>query len=507
MSLKKKINIFLYYIKLSLFIFPKLNFELQKDIVNDINIYTDDLVNLFKDKKTFNSKSKKREILLDTITDLLKCIMEDKIIEEIKNNENIYTHFKNEEESLKNTFLIDTIENNNENTNKTPIQTQNPKEDLNTKYLDEINKKIESMNKYTENNINNLSNYITDIQNKFNDNIDIQNKLQLLNSNINGEFKQKILDSMTELLRVQLENKMKLISKVIEENILKIVKLYDNRTIEIEKHVRNIIEERLVNIISNFNYKIECNANNELSLINSQTGVITSCKLGIKNIIGPKGPQGDKGETPKLEKILITPEKKLAVLVNDGVHKYSVISDNPLPIGPKGEKGEQGDKGDIGPPGRSIIDLKWDQDNVMHIDYDNNKNLLINRSLSIGVNSHCLHNNSLSIGGAYCIKPYSMAIGRDSKVMGTNSIGLFGSCTNDNSIAMFGNNVENNSILMGNSKELNLDKITLNAKTIDLNCNNFKLKCEKMDNKSIENIHLELETLKNRIITLEKRCL
>ena len=77
----------------------------------------------------------------------------------------------------------------------------------------------------------------------------------------------------------------------------------------------------------------------------------------------------------------------------------------------------------------------------------------------------------------------------------------------DNSIAMFGNNVEDNSILLGNSKELNLDKITLNAKTIDLNCNNFKLKCDKIDNKNIENINLELETLKNRIINLEKRCL
>ena len=51
MSIKKKINIFLYYIKLSLFIFPKLNFELQKDIVNDINIYTSDLVNLFNNRR------------------------------------------------------------------------------------------------------------------------------------------------------------------------------------------------------------------------------------------------------------------------------------------------------------------------------------------------------------------------------------------------------------------------------------------------------------------------
>ena len=312
---------------------------------------------------------------------------------------------------------------------------------------------------------------------------------------------------MTEQLRIQLENKMKLISKVIEENILKIVKLYDSRTIEIEKHVRNIIEERLVDIISNFNYKIECNANNELSLINSQTGLITSCKLGIKNIIGPKGPQGDKGEAPKLEKIGITQDKKLAILVNDGTQKYTVISDHSLPNGPTGERGDKGEKGEIGPPGRSIVDLKWDQENVMHIDYENNKNLLINRSLSIGNNSHCLHNNSLSIGGAFCIKPYSMAIGRDCKVMGTNSVGLFGSCTNDNSIAMFGNNVDQNSILLGDAKELNLDKITLNAKTIDLNCNNFRLKCNKIDNKSIENINLELETLKNRIASLEKRSI
>jgi len=98
-----------------------------------------------------------------------------------------------------------------------------------------------------------------------------------------------------------------------------------------------------------------------------------------------------------------------------------------------------------------------------------------------------------------------MALGKNSKVMGTNSIGLFGSCTSDNSMAIFSNNTEENSVLIGNNKDLNLQKVSINAKLIDLNCHELRMKCNILDNKVIENMSHDIEILKNKVLTLEKK--
>ena len=518
----KNLNKFLYYINVCLFLFPKLTISLQKDIINDINVFTQDLVTIFKDKNKLSTRAQKKQFILDTVTDLFKCILIDKILIEVESNKEISELFnlKNKEYIKKYNFEGDPFNNKIEDNEIIEETVGDDNSISNNSITNNYNlndyQKIDTPLAPIDNEINkinnNLINEILNIKNKFDDNNklynEMQNKVQSIKNNIHGEFKQKILDDITELMRIQLENKMKLISKVIEDNILKIVKLYDNRTFEIEKQVKNIIEERLVDIINNFNYKIECNANNELTLTNSQTGVITTCKLGIKNIIGPKGPPGEKGDTPLLKEMKITPDNKLSITVDDGIKKYDVISNNTIPAGPsglKGDKGDRGEKGDIGLPGRSIIDLKWDQENVMNIDYENNKNLIINRSLSVGHGSHCLHNNSLAIGNAYCFKQYSMALGKNSKVMGTNSIGLFGSCTSDNSMAIFSNNTEENSVLIGNNKDLNLQKVSINAKLIDLNCHELRMKCNILDNKVIENMSHDIEILKNKVLTLEKK--
>jgi len=76
----KNLNKFLYYINVCLFLFPKLTISLQKDIINDINVFTQDLLTIFKDKNKLSTRAQKKQFILDTVTDLFKCILINKIV-------------------------------------------------------------------------------------------------------------------------------------------------------------------------------------------------------------------------------------------------------------------------------------------------------------------------------------------------------------------------------------------------------------------------------------------
>ena len=192
---------------------------------------------------------------------------------------------------------------------------------------------------------------------------------------------------------------------------------------------------------------------------------ISSTKINIKGLMGPKGQQGntgDKGDTPIIKDISLTDDKKIKFIIYDSNNIYEVISNNTIPLGPQGIQGERG------PTGKTFVDLNWKQESVMRLDEDNNNNLIILKSLSIGERSHCLKENSISVGGSQCYKENSFSIGSNSKTLDNNSIAFYGSTIGSNSFAYRADNVDENSIVFGKTEKgnYNIDKIDLNSREI-----------------------------------------
>jgi hypothetical protein len=220
--------------------------------------------------------------------------------------------------------------------------------------------------------------------------------------------------------------------------------------------------------------------------------------------MGPKGLQGnvgDKGDTPIIKDISLTDDKKIKFIIYDGNNIYEVISNNTIPLGPQGIQGERG------PTGKTFVDLNWKQDSVMRLDEDNNNNLIILKSLSIGERSHCLKENSISVGGSQCYKENSFSIGPNSKTLDNNSIAFYGSTIGSNSFAYRADNVDENSIVFGKSEKgnYNIDKIDLNSREINLECDVLNIKAKNMYISKIKELEEKLINMDKKINDLIKR--
>ena len=184
----------------------------------------------------------------------------------------------------------------------------------------------------------------------------------------------------------------------------------------------------------------------------------------------------------------------MKLIIQESNKIYDVVSDDIIPSGPKGIQGERGD------PGKTLIDLKWNQDNVMRLDEDNKDSLIFLKSLCVGEKSHCIKDNSLSVGGGICYHNNSMAIGPNSKTLDSESIALYGSCIGKKSFAYRANNIDENTIQFGlkEKNDYNVNSFNIISKEINLECGTFKIKTNKYENTKF----LELE---ERIILLEKK--
>jgi hypothetical protein len=225
--------------------------------------------------------------------------------------------------------------------------------------------------------------------------------------------------------------------------------------------------------------------------------IITSTKLNIKGLIGPKGPngnKGDKGDTPIIRKIQFTDDKKMKMIIQESNNLYEVYSDDIIPSGPIGPQGEKGEQG------KSVMDLKWNQEDVMRIDEDNKDSLIFLKSLCIGEKSHCLKDNSIAIGGGICYQNNSIALGINSKTLDSESIALYGSTIGKKALSYRANNVDENTVQIGmkDKNNYNINGFYINAKEIMIDCATFKVKTNKYEN----NKFIELE---DRIGQLEKK--
>ncbi len=209
---------------------------------------------------------------------------------------------------------------------------------------------------------------------------------------------------------------------------------------------------------------------NEIQLC-LKNNVISSIKLNYKGMIGPKGPQGIEGKTPKIKSIKINEDNYIVFLIEGENSDYEILSNNKLPNGPMGPPGEKGEKGEHG-----VVynDLRFNNENVIRIDPENNNQVILLKSISIGDKSHCLQDNSLAIGGATCYKQDSFAIGKMSKTCENQSIAFFGSTTGRNAFSYRANNVDDNQVKFGESKndiycfEINSKKILLNSEHMEI---------------------------------------
>ena len=182
---------------------------------------------------------------------------------------------------------------------------------------------------------------------------------------------------------------------------------------------------------------------------------------------------------------------------------YEINSENKIPRGIRGEKGNIGEKGD---PGDVNINLKWNQENVMKLNKENSNNITFLKSLSIGENSHCIKNDSMSIGNSICYGNNSIAIGNKSKTMNSNSIAFFGNTLGKNSFSYFAEDVDENCVKFGHKEhnKYNIENISLKAKQIVLDCDDLILKDNNFKNNKLIELEEKIEYLIKEINILKK---
>ena len=551
---------FLYLINKCILLFKYIDNNYQKDILHDIKIFINKLQNIFSTIDFKNNTDKKNKILevlinyFEKIIDnkiyiLINNVNKNVIISEVEKNalllcENyekkninkknceVNNHHDNMKKFDANINVLPDILPNNISSNILPSSNN----DL-TILEKKINIKIKLIFDEIETNIkSSLKNYFEhtqhieyDLDKKFNNKIDnnnifIENKVkdilkEVLNTtnlnnltNTNELIKNQINDiyfyinnSIKDNIASEIEYKIKILGDIFNNNIHEIFNKLDKKIMDNEGELFKMLENKINN--SNFNKHnfniIFDKDNNEIKLFYCND-IITSAKINIKGLIGPKGPPGNKGDngiTPIIRKIQFIENDKLKFIFQEGNNIYEVISDNSVPLGPKGDQGIRGE------PGKSTLDLKWNQENVMRIDEDNKDSIIFLKSLCIGDKSHCLNNNSFALGGALCYKNDSFGIGSNSKTLDSESIALFGTCIGKKSFSYRADNVDENTIEFGKKERsnYNINSFNIVSKEINLDCDVLKIKTNKYENNKLKDLEDKIISLEKKIVDIYKK--
>jgi len=333
-----------------------------------------------------------------------------------------------------------------------------------------------------------LEKYINRNEQKYNE---VENNIF---KKINGSLKEKII-LLTEIVNQSIKSSLENVNSVdIKENDLMMKlekKIYMNNQQGFSKNNFDIHFNKEENII-------------ELYYFND---LISSTQLNIKGLIGPRGPQGvkgDKGDITIIRNIDITPEETIKFTIQNGSNLYDINSGK-LPKGPKGDKGDTGNKGE---PGDVNINLRWNQDDVMRLNRENNNNLQILKSISVGDKGHCIKPNALSIGNSINYKENSFVIGDNAKTLDENSVALFGSTLGKNAFSYNAEDVDENCVAFGIKEQdkYNIEKIILKAGSIEFDTSNFIINDSEFKNKhiyeleeKINQLHKELNLIKQNL--------
>lgn len=547
---------FFFLINKCLLLFKYINVNYQKEILNEIKLFIHKLQEIFS-TADFKSNIEKKNKILEILIHYFEKIIDDKIFPYMDNTHNKYLiiseidnialiasekssnnyaekilndtlsepkkqEYKNNDyqQNQQQDYKNNTYKQNQQNQQKEMKQSLSKKEyttnidkekekDINVK-LEEIERKLNNKMKVVfseiENNIKtSFKNYFDhaqyfeyDLDKKFNQKMEFNN--QLLEEKIKSIISESnIATDHPSMIRYEIEDKIKVLATIFNENIQKMFENLTDRITNNEEELLRFFDEKINN--SNFNknnFNIIFDKDlNEIKLLYCDD-IITSTKINIKGLIGPKGPignKGDKGETPIIRKIEFTNDDKLKFIIQESNNIYDVVSDERIPSGPPGPKGDKGE------PGKSTLELKWNQENVMLIDEEQNNSVIFLKSLSVGDKSHCLKDNSLSIGGATCYQNNSLAIGNNSKTLDSESIALFGSTIGKKALSYRANNIDENTVQFGmkdNKNNFNINTFNINSKEINLECEYLKIKTNKYENTKF----LEFE---ERLIQIEKK--
>lgn len=318
-------------------------------------------------------------------------------------------------------------------------------------------------------------------------------------------------------VNVNFEEKVKLLTEIFNQTMGNISSKLNHKMNQLEKdHSSSSLHQDLLenlekkinkSSLDKNNFEMKYNKEkNEIELYYFQE-LITSTKLNIKGLIGPRGPQGpqgDKGDLTIVRKINIEPDHKLKFTLQNGKHVYELNTENTLPKGPQGQQGTKGEKGE---PGQINVNIKWDQNDVMKINKEHNDSLIFLKSLCIGEQSHCLKNNSLSIGGGICYKDNSISIGNQAKTFDSNSMAFYGSTLGKNAISYFSENVEENCIGIGNkiNEKYNIEKFHIKSKEIFFDCEEMILNDQFLKNKYLKVLEERVNKLENEIYLLKNK--
>ncbi len=363
---------------------------------------------------------------------------------------------------------------------------------LNSTYQDSI-KNFEKVEEQTNSRIESrLLEYIEDMNTKFKENFRIileKNKelvqiKQDLKESIRSQVENQQGQTKEELLK-DLEKKLSVFSDVFQVNFQDVIE-------KIHKKIKSQ-EESLQNFdIGTYDLEYQ-KENHELHLRHNGQS-ISSIQLNIKGMIGPKGPQGIAGKSPKIKNIRFTKDSRVLFVIEGEDGDYELESDEKIPVGPAGPQGPKGE------PGITCTDFKIQEKSILRVDHENLNNLILLKSLCVGEQSHCLSEQSVAVGGAICYKPESFAIGKKSQTSDLNSIALFGSTNGKNAFAYRSQNVEDNQVKFGQNKN-DIESFDIHSKKILLNSDEIELKGKV----TIKHYEDRLSILERRLSDLMKK--
>jgi hypothetical protein len=451
------------------------------------------------DKKINEQMKKSENIIKDGIKDTI--VIDNNQINELK--EIHKTHLINFEKKVDNKIKIifNEIENNiklslkdyiehtikveNELDNKVEIKMQSYKRMIENKMKDFIDNLFEN----------------TDLNNKINNKVNTEiNEIYKYVENIFLNISNNVDNKIVESLNSQIDIKVRLLTNLFNTQFEDVINVISSKVNSNNTDIYSFLQEKINDVEYNLNqnkYSLLFDKNDNIIRLMNGNEEISNTKINIKGLIGPKGPagnQGEKGESPIIRKIGFTNDKKIKFIIQDSENIYEIVSENEMPIGPQGIQGERG------LPGKTFLELNWNQNHVMRIDENTNNSLIIMKSLSIGENGHCLKENSISVGNSVCYNNNSFAIGNNSKTLDNNSMALFGTTIGKNAFSYRADNVDENNVAWGKSEmgDYNIQNYFISSKEINLDCDTLNIKGNKVNISKIK----ELE---DRIISLEKK--
>ena len=299
----------------------------------------------------------------------------------------------------------------------------------------------------------------------------------------------------------QMKNKEEMgrnMQRDFEEKLQKLSNLFQTNFSEV---LQNIQDEKLKNSSKQVDFgtfHLDYNQQDHQIQLLHNKDIISSIKLNVKGMIGPKGPVGQCGKSPKIKKIRFTHDGRVKFLIESdpeaGTEEYEVESDEKVPSGPQGPKGEKGE------PGTIYTEMKLNEKSILRVDHENMNHLVVIKSLCVGEDSHCLQDKSIAIGGGVSMRSESFSLGKGSKTSDYQSVALYGTTHGKNAFSYRAQGVNDNEVRFGQEKS-DIEKFEVKTRRFVIDADEIELKGKIV----IQSLETKIQNLEKKIQDLQKR--